>query len=165
MAEGADDGAQRPRDWRAELRARGYRLTPQRELVLEAVDDLDHARPEDILAAVRERASGVNMSTIYRTLELLEDLGLVTHAHLGHGAPAYHTAFGPTHAHLRCGRCGRIEQVEEATVRPLAEAMDRVHGFAVDVAHLTVSGLCADCRRAEAEPPSDVRDGGRPESP
>ena len=78
--------------WVADLRARGYRLTPQRQLVLEAVADLGHATPEDIVTAVRRTASGINISTVYRTLELLEELGLVTHTHLGHGPPTYHAA-------------------------------------------------------------------------
>ncbi len=73
-------------DWKSDLRQRGYRLTPQRQLVLEAVDTLEHATPDDILVEVRKTASGVNISTVYRTLELLEELGLVSHAHLGHGA-------------------------------------------------------------------------------
>ena len=68
-------------EWQAELRARGYRLTPQRQLVLEAVTELGHATPEDIVAKVRQVASGINISTVYRTLELLEELGLVNHGH------------------------------------------------------------------------------------
>src|SRR5262249_6639085 len=75
------------RGWDKELRARGYRVTPQRQLVLEAVTKLEHASPEEIWADVQQTASGVNISTIYRALELLEQLGLVTHTHLGHGAP------------------------------------------------------------------------------
>ncbi len=84
-AAGADSGAGGG-DWKTDLRRRGYRLTPQRQLVLEAVDALEHASPDEILAEVRRTASGVNISTVYRTLELLEELGLVSHAHLGHGA-------------------------------------------------------------------------------
>ena len=67
-------------DWRADLRAQGYRLTPQRELVLAAVRQLDHGSPEEILSRVRESAKGVNISTVYRALELLEKLGLVSHS-------------------------------------------------------------------------------------
>src|SRR6185437_3495338 len=78
--------------WDEQLRARGYRVTPQRQLVLEAVARLDHATPEEIGAQVQQTARGVNISTIYRTLELLEQIGMVTHTHLGHGAPIYHLA-------------------------------------------------------------------------
>ena len=80
------------REWDEQLRARGYRVTPQRQLVLEAVARLDHATPEEIGAQVQQTARGVNISTIYRTLELLEQIGMVTHTHLGHGAPIYHLA-------------------------------------------------------------------------
>lgn len=99
--------------WHEELRAKGYRVTPQRQLVLEAVKDLEHATPEEICVKVRETARGVNISTVYRTLELLEELGMVTHTHLGHGAPTYHLAAEADHVHLvcrgaaRCPRCGR----------------------------------------------------------
>ena len=97
--------------WDKELRARGYRVTPQRQLVLEAVTKLEHASPEEIWADVQQTASGVNISTIYRALELLEQLGLVTHTHLGHGAPRYHLAAEADHVHLVCSSCGRITQV------------------------------------------------------
>ena len=70
------------RGWDEQLRARGYRVTPQRQLVLEAVARLDHATPEEIGAQVQQTARGVNISTIYRTLELLEQIGMVTHTHL-----------------------------------------------------------------------------------
>src|SRR5215469_14850739 len=87
--------------WDATLRASGYRVTPQRQLVLEAVTRLHHASPEEIRAEVNQTARGVNLSTVYRTLELLEQLGLVTHTHLGHGAAVYHPATEPDHLHLR----------------------------------------------------------------
>ena len=88
------------------LRAKGYRLTPQRQLVLDAVTNLGHATPDEACAWVKERSSAVNISTIYRTLELLEELGLVKHAHLSHGAPTYHAAAAPEHVHLICRVCG-----------------------------------------------------------
>src|SRR5260370_2058550 len=86
--------------WDDTLRAGGYRVTPQRQLILEAVTKLEHATPEEIFADVRQTARGVNVSTVYRTLELLEQIGLVTHTHLGHGAPRYHLAAEAHHVHL-----------------------------------------------------------------
>ena len=82
------------RGWDEQLRARGYRVTPQRQLVLEAVAQLDHATPEEIGAQVQQTARGVNISTIYRTLELLEQIGMVTHTHLTTGRPP--TTWPPT---------------------------------------------------------------------
>ncbi|MCP4744212.1 MAG: transcriptional repressor, partial [Actinomycetales bacterium] len=70
-------------NWEQRLRDNGFRITPQRQLVLQAVEDLRHGTPEEILAEVQHTASGVNLSTIYRTLEVLESVGLVTHAHIG----------------------------------------------------------------------------------
>jgi Fur family transcriptional regulator, ferric uptake regulator len=134
------------RTWDEELRSRGYRVTPQRQLVLEAVASLDHATPEDIAASVQRTAKGVNISTIYRTLELLDNLGLVKHTHLGHGAPIYHLASDAEHVHLVCQECGKVEQVSPETVRPLCAALDENQGFETNVTHLTVFGRCKDCR-------------------
>ena len=135
--------------WDKELRARGYRVTPQRQLVLEAVTKLEHGTPEEICATVQQTARGVNISTIYRALELLEQLGLVTHTHLGHGAPRYHLAAEAEHVHLVCSECGRITQIGPEEVEPLVTRLAAKHGFETDVGHLTVFGRCADCRPAE----------------
>src|SRR5437899_12567479 len=128
------------------LRERGYRLTPQRQMVLEAVNTLRHGTPEEIGAEVQKTASGVNISTVYRTLELLEELGLVTHTHLGHGAPTYHSANDPDHLHLVCRMCGGIEETAPAVLDEVVGRIAREHGFAVDVGHFAIFGTCAGCR-------------------
>lgn len=128
------------------LRSKGYRLTPQRQLVLDAVTELGHATPDEICAWVKERSSAVNISTVYRTLELLEELGLVKHAHLSHGAPTYHAATAPEHVHLICRECGEITEVSPETVAPLVDQLERNQGFVADVGHLTVFGTCTNCR-------------------
>ena len=135
--------------WDDTLRAGGYRVTPQRQLVLEAVARLEHATPEEICGEVRQTARGVNVSTVYRTLELLEQLGLVKHTHIHHGAPSYHLADDAGHVHLVCRQCEQVIQVDQAAVGPLVLALEQTHGFQTDVGHLTVFGLCADCRAAE----------------
>ncbi|WP_433352882.1 Fur family transcriptional regulator [Microtetraspora malaysiensis] len=132
--------------WHEELRARGYRVTPQRQLVLEAVSSLGHATPEDICSRVQETARGVNISTVYRTLELLEELGMVTHTHLGHGAPTYHLASEADHVHLVCRGCGEVTEVRPEMVQGLVGTLENELGFATDVRHLTVFGRCRDCR-------------------
>ncbi len=136
--------------WDDTLRASGYRVTPQRQLVLEAVTRLEHATPEEIYAAVKQTAVGVNLSTVYRTLELLEQIGLVTHTHLGHGAHRYHLASDAQHVHLVCRGCGGITQLDPAAVGSLVRALDDDYGFETDVGHLTVFGLCSGCRGAHA---------------
>ena len=132
-------------DWQAELRRRGYRLTPQRQLVLEAVGQLGHATPEEIVTAVRRTASGVNISTVYRTLELLEELGLVQHAHLGHGASTYSVTSDDDHVHLVCRDCGGIEEAPPSVVGPVVAEPAATRGFTVDVGHFAVFGRCRDC--------------------
>lgn len=127
------------------LRARGLRLTPQRQLVLEAVVGLGHATPDDILEQVRRTAAGVNISTIYRTLELLEELGLVTHTHLGHGAPSYHAADDADHLHLVCRECGGIEEMPPDVLDAVVGRIATEHGFAVDVGHFAIFGTCSGC--------------------
>jgi Fur family ferric uptake transcriptional regulator len=129
------------------LRERGYRMTPQRQLVLEAVTELGHANPEDVHAWVRGKAEGINISTVYRTLELLEEIGLVTHAHLSHGAPTYHAAGSPQHAHLVCHSCGVIAELEPADLGSLIETVHDRTGFTTDIGHLTISGACPRCSR------------------
>jgi Fur family transcriptional regulator, ferric uptake regulator len=141
-----EQGPSRNRSWDEELRSRGYRVTPQRQLVLEAVAGLDHATPEEIAARVQRTAKGVNISTIYRTLELLDSLGLVAHTHLNHGAPTYHLASDAEHVHLVCQDCGKIDKASPAAIAPLTSALDEANGFEVNVSHLTVFGRCQDCR-------------------
>ena len=128
-----------------ELRLRGYRLTPQRQLVLEAVQRLGHATPEAIATEVRRTASGVNITTVYRTLELLEQLGLVWHTHLDHGAPTYHPA-NERHLHAVCRECGDISDVSPDVVAGVVRQLADERGFAVDVGHLTFFGICAKCQ-------------------
>ena len=131
-------------DWRETLREKGYRLTPQRELVLQAVQRLGHATPDEVLAEVRTQSSAVNVSTVYRNLEVLEELGLVRHAHLSDRAPTYHSVGGHEHFHLVCRNCRKVISVDPDVLLPLIETLRAEHGFAVDVGHLTVFGRCAD---------------------
>ncbi|MFD7507958.1 Fur family transcriptional regulator [Streptomyces sp. NPDC059853] len=132
-------------DWQTSLRDRGYRLTPQRQLVLEAVDKLEHSTPEDILTEVRRTAGGVNISTVYRTLELLEELGLVSHAHLGHGAPTYHLAERHHHLHLMCRDCGTVLEADLEVAEPFARQLREGFGFETDLRHFAIFGRCGDC--------------------
>ena len=132
-------------DFRTKLRDSGYRLTPQRELILAAVDTLGHATPDEVLAEVREHAQAVNASTVYRTLEVLEELGLVRHAHLRDRAPTYHTVTDHEHFHLVCRNCQRVVSVDPHMLDQLATDLRASHGFVVDVGHLTVFGACEEC--------------------
>ena len=127
-------------DLAAALRGRGLRVTPQREQVLDAVHRLAHATPEQISEALPD----VDLTTVYRTLELLEEIGLVKHAHLGHGAPVYRPA-GDEHIHVVCHTCGSVADADPDLVQALAERLWRERGFETDRSHFTVFGRCADC--------------------
>ncbi|WP_034591225.1 Fur family transcriptional regulator [Hamadaea tsunoensis] len=127
------------------LKERGLRLTAQRQLVLEAVLELGHATPDEIHAKVNSVAAGVNITTIYRTLELLEDLGLVTHAHLSHGAPTFHAA-EDSHVHLVCRACGSVQELPVDSVTPLAHSLRAERGFNLDVGHVALFGTCKGCQ-------------------
>jgi len=133
-------------DWRVTLREKGYRLTPQRELILAAVETLGHATPDEVLAEVRHHSAAVNASTVYRTLEVLEELGLVRHAHLSDRAPTYHSVTDEEHFHLVCRNCRRVISVDPDVLEPLLQKLEADHRFAVDVGHLTVFGRCEECR-------------------
>src|SRR5947209_1307533 len=117
--EGGKSGAERAA-LRSTLHARGLRMTPQRQLVLDAVRELRHATPEQVCHQVQELAPTVNIPTVYRSLELLEELGLVRHTHLGHGAPVY-SAQAHEHVHLACHRCGRTTEVDTELLAPVAD--------------------------------------------
>ena len=134
-----------PIDLTEELRSKGYRLTPARQLVLSAVLALEHATPDAICAEVQRTASSVNLSTVYRTLELLEELDLVSHTHLGHGAPIYHAAHERDHLHLVCGACGKITEASAECADTLVERLRGQFGFETDVPHFALFGRCADC--------------------
>src|SRR6478672_9229085 len=144
-------------DWREKLRGSGYRLTPQRELILRAVEDLGHATPDEVLARVREQSSAVNVSTVYRTLEVLEELGLVRHAHLSDRAPTYHSVTEHEHFHLVCRNCQKVISVDPDVLTPVIDRLAADHSFTVDIGHLTIFGHCEDCAGTSA----DAADGAR----
>ncbi|WP_338090494.1 Fur family transcriptional regulator [Planosporangium thailandense] len=127
------------------LRARGLRLTAQRQLVLEAVYTLGHATPDQVHEAVSRTAAGVNITTVYRTLELLEDLGLVRHTHLSHGSPTYHAVGEDQHVHLVCRGCGEVDEVSPSVLDGLVQGLESSRGFSVDVGHVALFGTCRRC--------------------
>lgn len=133
---------------RRTLHQRGMRMTPQRQFVLEALLDLEHATPEQICQYVQRSTPTVNITTIYRTLELLESLGVVRHTHLGHGAPSY-SLHEHQHVHLVCHRCGRVDEAPREIMDGLAGTLRAKYGFAVDASHLALSGTCRRCTTVE----------------
>jgi Fur family ferric uptake transcriptional regulator len=132
----------------AELRERGLRMTPQRRaIVAEIMATEGHISPSDVARRVRIRVPGVNPSTVYRTLDLLEDLGVLSHSHLEAG-PEYHRRTESEHIHLICALCGADESLSVAEARALRALIAEHHGFHADLTHFAISGVCAACQQA-----------------
>ena len=130
------------------LQERGYRLTPQRIMVIEALHSVDqHISAEEIYAQVLSKYPYANISTVYRTLELLKELGLVNEIALGDGRVRYHPSEKGHHHHLVCQKCGRIIDLPESAMLPLEEALSRDYRFKADLKHLAIFGLCVDCQK------------------
>ena len=129
------------------LREKGLRLTPQRRLILDIIHGSgEHLTAEEILTNVQAKVPGVNKSTIYRTLELLEGLGCVFKSELGDRF-IYHHAEEGHHHHLICRRCGKNIDCAEDLFHSVERALDEKFGFKADFKHVVMSGICGDCQR------------------
>ena len=128
------------------LRDRGYRLTPQRMMVVEAIEASDdHISAEQIRAKAQLKYPYINMSTVYRTLELLTEQGLVTETDLGGGRLLYHPAGKASHHHLVCRRCGKVKDIDVSFFQPLKEELRAKYGFDADLEHIGIFGICDNC--------------------
>ena len=124
-------------------------MTPQRRaIVAEVMAAEGHISPTIVSRRVRERVPGVNPSTVYRTLDLLEDLGVLSHAHLESG-PEYHRRSESQHVHLACSRCGSEDALSMAEAAQLKRLVATHRGFQPHLTHFAISGLCASCQRDE----------------
>ena len=145
------------------LRQEGYRLTPQRMMILTIISDsMSHISAEEIHQKVRERYPFVNISTIYRTLTLLKKLRLISETDLGEGYVRYELLERGRHHHLVCRRCGDSFALEHEFLKPLQLRLLNKYGFAADLDHFAIFGLCQRCRLAEgrAGAGKEVQHGG-----
>ena len=139
---------EQPQDISSKLIELGYRLTPQRMMVLSAIESSDrHISAEEIFTQVVAKYAHVNISTVYRTLELLKRLGLVTETDLGGGRVRYHSAEKGHHHHLICRECGAIIDLEESALSPLKKTLLREYKFVADLRHLGIFGRCVKCNK------------------
>jgi len=128
------------------LRSRGRKMTPQRQaIVLEVMRAQGHISPPAIARRVQSRMPGVNASTVYRTLAMLEESGILSHAHLEGGAE-YHLAGEAGHVHLTCSNCGSEDDLSLEEAQSLARLISKHHGFRPDLTHFAISGLCRNCQ-------------------
>lgn len=132
------------------LRQAGYRLTPQRLMVLEALyHHPGYATVDELWARVSSESSTIDLSTIYRTMHFLKEQGLVSELHSAAGATLYAAIREAPHAHAVCEGCGQIMHVEEAWLEELQAKLMREYGFSVDIANLEIAGLCEGCGKGQ----------------
>lgn len=134
------------------LRESGGRATTSRRILLQCLFQKGpHRTAEELAEEVQGLAPDVHLSTIYRNLDELERLGVIVHAHLGHGPATYHLA-SETHGHLVCESCGVEREAPAGIFRALTNAARREYGFEIDPRHFAVLGRCAACVDAAATP-------------
>ena len=132
------------------LQQEGYRLTPQRMMVLSIIhDSMGHISAEEIHQKVRQQYPFVNISTIYRTLNLLKKLRLISETDLGDGCVRYELLERGRHHHLVCRRCGESFACAHELLRHLQLRLLKKYGFTADLDHFAIFGLCQRCRGAE----------------
>lgn len=106
-----------------------------------------HISPSDLTRQIQSEMPGVNASTVYRTLTLLEEVGVLQHSHLESGAE-YHRTEEAEHIHLMCSNCGEDDPLSLKEADALHDLIQRHHGFKADLTHFAITGLCRDCARA-----------------
>lgn len=136
-----------------QLRERGFRLTPQREMVLAVMHQIEGlATAEEVYARVHDLSSSVDISTVYRTLDLLQEFQLVASVDLGDGQRRYeHLGVHGPHLHLACRSCGKLLEVGLQEVQAFTGYLAQVHGFEAELGPVTIPGLCQKCRAARDE--------------
>ncbi len=133
------------------LSAAGERVTRQRVLVANALAGAGRQLTADQLYAdLRRQEPGIGRATVFRTLETLVEAGVARRLELAGHVYAYVACLPAHHHHVSCTRCGRVEEIDEAYVTPLARRLAADLGFEIDDARLDFYGRCATCRAEEA---------------
>jgi Fur family transcriptional regulator, ferric uptake regulator len=128
------------------LHARGLRWTPQRQVVIDVLASLDgHVDGPELVNRCRAIDAATTPSTVYRTLDVLEELGLIRHGHGADGREEFHILPEREHGHLHCAECGETWDLEAAEAVRLIDGLRRSRGFEADLSHVTVVGRCASC--------------------
>jgi Fur family ferric uptake transcriptional regulator len=131
---------------RTELHARGMRWTPQRRALVEVLVGADgHVTGADLVERCRVLDPETTASTVYRTLDVLEEIGLVRHSHGHDGREEFHVLPSREHGHLRCEACGNTWEIEADEARRLTATLARDRGFHVTLSHLSIVGRCSEC--------------------
>nr|MBN1230033.1 transcriptional repressor [Anaerolineae bacterium] len=140
------------KDYVSKLRARGYRVTMQRLIVLDAVCALGgHATIAAIQSEVAELDPSIDRSTVYRALAVLIEVGLVVRADLAGVGKVYSIPSNTTHHHLVCLSCGKIFTVDRNAIQPLVQQFRASHNFELQTDHLVFNGFCGECVNSTSE--------------
>ena len=131
------------------LRARGLRWTPQRRTVIDVLAEADgHITAADLVERCRSRNASTIPSTVHRTLDVLEDLGLVRHGHGADGREEFHVLPAGEHGHLHCAACSATWEIDPSAATALADVLREREGFELEVGHVTLVGRCGSCAGA-----------------
>ena len=139
-------------DWstvRERLHEHGLRWTPQRRTLIEVLAGTDgHVTGAELVERCRAVDPATIPSTVYRTLDALEEIGFVSHSHTADGREQFHVLPVVEHGHLECRRCHASWEIPADEAAELVAALERSRGFSVDLSHLSILGLCASCLAA-----------------
>ncbi|MFQ5421184.1 MAG: Fur family transcriptional regulator [Anaerolineae bacterium] len=135
-------------DYLDQIRRRGYRVTPQRQLILDTLCQMGgHATPSELFRQVQPQMPSLNQATVYRVLDFLCDMNLVAKTEWG-GSRVYEIIGHVPHHHLVCRRCGYTEILDDAHLQDLSDHLQQQHGFKAEINHLAITGLCAQCLKS-----------------
>jgi Fur family ferric uptake transcriptional regulator len=141
------------REFTDHLRRLGVRVTPQRLLVLEALTTQSgHLTADEVMRWTAQRYPGINLATVYRTLDLLVSVGLVAQTNLGGDAAMFELVGDSPHHHLVCERCGAVMELDDAAFARMRERIFDQHGFRAHSRHIAIFGVCQHCLAAEEGP-------------
>lgn len=133
------------------LRERGYRMTPQRQIMMDAIcDGGGHTTLPEIFERVQRKAPAINQATVYRTLHFLLNMGLIVKAEIAPGETVYEIAGRSPHHHLLCRVCHQEVEIEAQPLAALQAELQQRYGFLIDASHLLLTGLCAHCQAEQA---------------
>ncbi len=140
-------------DYLSTLRKRGYRITPQREMIIEAIaGNPAHFTADEIHTRVQKQTRSLNLATVYRTLEVLVEEGLVSRSDFGQGHVVYAPEDHGPHIHLICRQCGEVLDADASLALPLKEQLQERYQFDLNLHHLAAFGLCITCQKGESAP-------------
>jgi Fur family ferric uptake transcriptional regulator len=139
-----------------QLKQQGLRLTPQRAIILQTVAEVTghaHLTVQEVYSRARDRLPGLNVATVYRTLEMLHRAALIDLMISSSGEVRFslHDP-GHRHCHLVCRECKQVLEISVEEVSLLARKLQKEQGFSIDVDHLTLSGVCRECGKASSGP-------------